>query len=111
MNLLSPGSFFRSLLREDRYDIRNSDGQRVLNVSAAEADSLQAQGMVWATLDCRGAIRYLAAMTSTRRIRKALDKANGEPTSAEDNRTVVREGQTYRPHMRRAMAFQRSRMA
>ncbi len=109
MSLLSPGMYLRSKLLKQQYDIRaEQNGNRIMTISANEASFFISAGHVIGKLDAGGNLQYLISNLSAIRLRGMLEKAGQDSKqSAEDNRTSVLDGKTYRFHMRRVAAWAR----
>lgn len=109
MSLLSPGAYLRSKLIEQEYDVRDEKtGSRIMVLDAFECAALISRSMLFGKLGQDGALKYLISHQPAARLRAALSKASrGDLRNAEDNRTTELDGQTYRFHARRVMAWAR----
>ena len=109
MSLLSPGSYLRSKLTQPEYDIRcEKTGARIMCLKAHECASLISTSHLFGKLGQDGELKYLISHVPAARLRNQLQRAGGEgPRNAEDSKTTLLEGQTYRFHTRRVMAWAR----
>jgi hypothetical protein len=109
MSFLSPGSYLRSKLTATEYDVRcEKTGARIMVLKSHECASLISTSHVFGKLGQDGELKYLISHVPASKLRAQLQKAVGEgPRNAEDSKTTLLDGQTYRFHTRRVLAWAR----
>jgi hypothetical protein len=106
MSFLSPGGYLRTKLIKPEYDLRSIHGDRLMSLPVKHASLLISSAIVFGKLNGSGDLEYLVALRTIGSIRNLIDKTGKSGgIGAEDNKTVVMDGQTFAHDMRRSRAF------